>query len=322
MIKAGRSARVALVGASGIGKHHGKWWALEGAEVCAFVGTSKESVAKTRDTLKDLFGFEGRGYTDLGAMLQAESPQVVDVCSPPPCHSGHVRAALEAGCDVLCEKPFVYDARVPRETLLVQAGELAGLADQLGRRLGVCTQYTAGARMFSRIWRETHAGEEIVEYHGHLEAPAKGRAPDPRRVWVDLSPHAISVLLDIAPDCQVDWDSLCTTFQGYEALATFSVRRREGRPLRCELYTRNTTEPPLHVRHFKYNEYRFVVEGQNDADGVYCARIETPDGDYVEPDMMRLLIRDFLAGTPTIDAKASLANLDLMLRVLEASGAY
>ena len=27
------AARVAVVGASGIGKHHAKWWALEGADV-------------------------------------------------------------------------------------------------------------------------------------------------------------------------------------------------------------------------------------------------------------------------------------------------
>jgi len=97
------------------------------------------------------------------------------------------------------------------------------------------------------------------------------------------------------------------------------VLRPGADPLNCSLYTRNATKPPLNVRHFKFNGYPFAVEGQNDAEGVYCARIETPDGDAIEPDMMRLLIRDFLAGTPTVEARRSLANLDMMLRLLESA---
>ena len=311
--------RVAVVGASGIGKHHAKWWRLEGADVCAFVGTSRESVAKTQEALAALFPFEGRGYTDMAAMLDAEGPDVIDVCSPPPCHYEHVRTALEAGCHVLCEKPLVFDKTASRERLMAQARDLFALAVKRERRLGVCTQYSSGALIFAELWREQRNDEPITHYHGHLEAPAKGRAPDPARIWVDLSPHLISVVFKLVPAGAVAWDTLRVHFDGHEATAEFDVRRAAGGPLECVLVARNRTEPPSNIRHFKLNNYPFVVEGENDAAGVYCARIETPDGHHLRPDMMRVLIREFLEGRLVTDAEESLANLDLMLRVLEAA---
>ena len=307
--------RVALIGASGVGKHHANWWTLEGADVRAFAGTSAESVAKTRAELEALFGFSGHGYTDIEEMLRVERPDIVDVCSPSPRHFEHARMALEAGCHVLCEKPFVYDPRVPRDELMAQARTLIELAETKGRRLGVCTQYSAAAEIFAQIWREKRRNATITHYHGHLESSAKNRPPDPERIWADLSPHLISVLLKLVPGSALLWDSLRTTFNGYEAIADFDVRTPDGQDVHCLIVTRNALQPPLNVRHFKCNQYPFVVEGEKGADGIYCARIETPDGNYLEPDMMRLLIRAFLKGDPVADLCESLTNLDWMLRI-------
>ncbi len=312
--------RVALAGARGIGKHHAKWWNIEGAHVCAFAGATADSLAATRQALCALFPFEGRGYAGIEAMIEAEHPDIVDVCSPPPCHYEHVRLALESGCHVLCEKPFVYDAGLPSGTLREQARELIALARSKGLRMSVCTQYAAGAIMFARIWEARRPGEAVVHYHGHLESPAKNRPADPRRVWVDLSPHPLSVLLGLAPEAEIIPGSLRATFRGYEALAEFDVRSPSGLALHALIVTRNALQPPLNVRHFKYNGYPFVVEGQNDADGIYQARIETPDGNHLEPDMMRALIRDFLQGTPTADLDVSFKNLDFMLHIMDAAG--
>ncbi len=311
--------RVAVIGAGGIGKHHAKWWSLTGAEVCAFAGTSDASVAKASEGLSALFPFAGRGYTSVDRMLDVERPDIVDVCSPSVCHASHVRVALAAGCHVLCEKPFVFDSSLPRELLMEEARGLVALAEERGRLLSVTTQYSACARVFERIWAERHAGETVTHYHGHLESPAKNRPPDPDRVWVDLSPHPISVMLAMAPGLEVDWDSARATFDGYEALAEFDARHPDGSSLHALIVTRNAVQPPLNVRHFKYNGYPFIVEGENGEDGVYRARIETPDGSYVEPDMMHALIRDFAAGRPTVSTSDCLANLDLMLRLRDAA---
>ncbi len=309
--------RVAIVGASGIGKHHAKWWALDGAAVCGFVGTSEVSVARTREVLEKLFGFEGRGYTSLEALLDAEAPDVVDICSPVAFHAAHARVALEAGCHVLCEKPLFYDPSLSPDAMLDEARAVVALAEEKGMRLGVCTQYSIGAGIFARIWKENCGNAPITHYYGCLESPAKGRASDPGRVWVDLSPHPLSVLVRLAPGGTVSWSTLEVAFKDYEARASFELHRPSGPVVQCEIIARNATEPPLNVRHFKWNDYAYTVEGANDADGVYCARIKTSDGEYHEPDMMRSLIRSMLEGRPAVTGHEALINLEWMLQILD-----
>jgi len=47
-----------------------------------------------------------RVYDDLGLMLDGESPDFVDIASPPAYHAESVRAALAAGANVIVEKPL------------------------------------------------------------------------------------------------------------------------------------------------------------------------------------------------------------------------
>jgi predicted dehydrogenase len=269
--------------------------------------------------LRGLFDFDGRAYTDLAAMLDAEKPDIVDVCSPPCLHFEHTKAALTAGCDVLCEKPFVHESQRSSDALLEQARELMALSRSMGKRLGICTQYVVGAQVFVELWNELRNKEPITHFHGHLEAPARGRKPDPARVWVDLAPHLLSVAQYIAPDGFLDYDTLTTTFNDYEALASFELVRGTGERLPCDLVTRNATDPPRNVRHFKFNGFEFAVEGHKGDDGVYGARIDTPDGSYIRKDMMHLLIAGFLRGNVIADAQLAVTNLEWLLGILDRS---
>jgi predicted dehydrogenase len=308
--------RVALIGASGIGKHHAKWWHLEGADVCAFAGTTPESVAKAEAGLKALFPFEGRAYTDVEAMLQREKPDIVDVCSPHPCHYEHVRTALLSGCDVFCEKPFVYAPDAPAEELRRQTRDLCALAAEKRRKLGLCVQYSVGARMFLDIWKDRFGDRPVERYRGHLESPAKGRPADPERVWVDLGPHPLSVLWHLARGMVPT--EVGTSFQGYEACAQLRMESPAGDALECAIVTRNSLDPPQNVREFAFDDYVFRVEGATDEEGNYCARIDTPDGSHVRPDMMRVRIREFLNGELDDCGEIEL-NMELMTSVLEAA---
>ena len=309
--------RVAVVGTSGIGKHHAKWWKIEGADVCAFVGTSPESVAKTRQVLVDLFGFAGHGYTDLDELLHRERPNVVDVCSPPRCHFQHVHAALEAGCDVLCEKPFVYDPQLAPDSLLDQACALAAKAEAGGKRLGMCSQYHAAVRRCRELLAE-HTGQGVVErYCGRLASPAKDRAPDPDEIWVDLAPHMLAAVQALAPDGTIDFDSVTTSFGGYQANARFAVSVPGGRRMDCEIITGRTLpgSGPGHIREFELNGARFSIGAGTDAQGAYCARFETPWGTSDSPDTLRLTIHEFLAGHAQIDGQAAVTNLTWLLKI-------
>lgn len=311
------AARVAIIGARGVGRHHARWWTLEGAEVCAIAGVSEETVAEARALLQESIGFRGRGYTDLGRLLREESPDFVDVCSPHPCHAEHVRAGLEAGCHVLCEKPFVFDPAVRPAELLAQARALITLAEEHGRQLAVCTQYAVAARIFRRLLEPRHGGA-ITRYAGRLEAPAKDRAGDPSRIWTDLAPHVLSVLLALYPEAEPRWETLERHFDGYEAAAVLTLRVPGQSDVACEFHTRNRTEPPTNIRQFSFDGDLFDVQADRDEEGVFRARIVTPWGTESSDDFLRLLIRDSLYGVPTAQGPAALKNLDWMLRILGA----
>jgi predicted dehydrogenase len=95
--------RAAVVGSGGItrGRHLPALAALgDRVEVVALADLDASRVAATADE----WGVPGR-YTGLDALLRAESPDLVIVCTPPVAHKDAVIASLDAGCWVWCEKP-------------------------------------------------------------------------------------------------------------------------------------------------------------------------------------------------------------------------
>ncbi len=70
------------------------------------------------------FGVE-QVSADWGSLLDATAPTLVDVCTPPAAHAPLVRAALQRGLPVICQKPFGNDLAEARA--LVQEAEQAGV---------------------------------------------------------------------------------------------------------------------------------------------------------------------------------------------------
>jgi hypothetical protein len=317
VIASGIKKRIAVIGASGIGKHHANWWSLEGADVCAIVGSSDTTAAATADAVRSQFGVEATPYASVSHMVGKEAPDIVDVCSPHALHLEHVGVSLDAGCDVLCEKPFAYDPDIPTHALLENTATLVERAGAAGRTLGISTQYVQGAKSVSRLWQTRQDSQAVERIGGHLAAPNRGREPNPVRVWVDMAPHPLSVIQCFAPNGALDWDSVKTDFSAYEARATFEVKCENGSSLCCTVIAANTTEEPGHVRRIQLNDTVFDIGGQRDADGVYNAAITTGGDTLSEPDFMRMLIRAFLAGKPMADGEFGLTNLRWLLGLLD-----
>jgi len=85
-----------------------------------------EPVAERRQVAMRMLK-SARIYDDLGLMLDGEALDFVDIASPPAFHATTIRAALEAGAHVLCEKPLCLD--------LAAFDELAKLAMERARIL-------------------------------------------------------------------------------------------------------------------------------------------------------------------------------------------
>jgi hypothetical protein len=275
-------------------------------------------VARAEDGLRALFPFDGRGYTDTAALLERERPDIVDVCSPPEHHAEHVRLALEAGCDVLCEKPFVWREDASTEDAMAEARALVSCAESRGRTLALCAQYAAGVRVFQDLWEARANGSPLESFEMHLEVPSRGRSTDPRRVWADLGPHPLSAAQALFPGASIDWDGLAVACRECEVSARFTLADPAGRRLACELLTRNSQE---YLRELRLNGYPFRVDGATGDDGVYCASVSTPDGEFRTPDFMHATIRAFLAGKPIMGPREALVNNEWLLRISERCAA-
>jgi hypothetical protein len=90
---------------------------------------------------------------------------------------------------------------------------------------------------------------------------------------------------------------------------TLPLVTADGRTVVCECATDRTTAEPAHVREIHLNGRPFRMKGATDADGSYACLVDSDDVSQLEPDMMRLLIREFAVGGNAFDGRAALLNL-------------
>jgi UDP-N-acetyl-2-amino-2-deoxyglucuronate dehydrogenase len=93
------------------------------------------------------------GFASLEALLDARRPDVVVLASPSGLHPKQARAAAEAGCHVMCEKPIA--------TRWADGFEMVASVQEAGRRLFVVKQlrYNPTLRALRRALQEERFGE-------------------------------------------------------------------------------------------------------------------------------------------------------------------
>ncbi len=207
-------ARIGVIGAG--------WWAvanhlpeLQKNPACEVVAVNRlgaAELAQVQSTFKVAQGFE-----DYREMLATVSMDGVVVASPHVLHFEHAKAALEAGCHVLVEKPMA--------TTAADARALVDLASRRGRQILVpygwnFQHFAADAhRLVAGVGKVEHvilqmasalddlfAGQPMRETEGAMFRPPASTWADPKRSggygWGQLV-HALGLLFyiaDLEPD--------------------------------------------------------------------------------------------------------------------------
>ena len=171
--------RAAVIGAGAFGRHHAtKYAAMEGVELVAVADPSVEARAAA---------MAAHGVPTMADWRELLGKvDIVSICSPAVTHAEIVRAFLEAGADVLVEKPIATD--------LAEADALIALAEDKGRVLTVGHQE-----------RFVFAQSGLLDFHdAPLEVecwragPWTGRGADVSAV-LDLMIHDLDLVHQLIP---------------------------------------------------------------------------------------------------------------------------
>ena len=122
---------------------------LENVRLCAVCDIDQPLLLRKQEE------FGCAGYTDFKEMLQKEKPDVVHILTPHYLHAPMAIYCMEAGADVLVEKPMGMNSR--------ETAEVTSAAERTGRRLGVCFQnrYNPTSRRIRELLDSGEAGELI-----------------------------------------------------------------------------------------------------------------------------------------------------------------
>lgn len=316
--------RAAVIGASGIGKHHAKWLALEGCDVVAFAGTSPQSVAKTHKVLQDLFGFSGRGYDSVVQMLEEAQPDLVSIATPPEWHHDHVMVCAAHGKHVMCEKPLVwYEDRSPQE-MMELGREMVDRLDTEALVGAINTQYVAALEPYYELCERLEI-ERRAPRTMFMQIDSRGaRGPvSYEEIWRDLGSHPVSVMMAFCGYGRIDPKSLDVTCAEKEFDARFVFVPEAGPPCECHLRACNVPEGDL-VRRLGINGHLMDYEGRRDDDGVYRAYCTMEGEELWWDDFVQISIRRFVAAVrgeerPLATIRDGLANLGFQLQILMAA---
>jgi predicted dehydrogenase len=142
-----------VVGTGGIAAVHAGSLAQLGerARIIAAVDTDAERLAAFAAT----WGVT-RTYPDLPALLAAERPDLVDLCTPPSLHAVQASACLERDLAVLCEKPPALSLAELDRIIAVEAAGGGHFATVFQHRFG------SGARSLRRLVGDPRFGPPMT----------------------------------------------------------------------------------------------------------------------------------------------------------------
>jgi predicted dehydrogenase len=173
--------RVAVVGVGAMGRNHARVYTdIPDVQLTAVVDADEALAQKTG------VQFHVPYYTDYMKMVEQEKPDAISVVVPTSLHFSVVKDLLEAGCNVLVEKPIA--------ATLSEAQELVGIAQRTGKVLmvGHIERFNPAIVELKRRLNDGELGR-IFQIHTRRLGPFPTRIQDVG-VIMDLAPHDLDVM--------------------------------------------------------------------------------------------------------------------------------
>lgn len=181
--------KILVVGArrarQGVGEFIARWFASAGAQVCAIVGTSEQTVAEAQQNLYERYGIRCHGYASLPTALSQEKPEVVALCTPYEFHEEQLRAIIAAPAHCLCEKPLLWSQT---SNTTRAATEIVESFIKQGLYLSLVTQWPYTLKAFYELYPHLK-GQAVTRFDMLLGPTTTGI-----NMVLDAAPHVLSLL--------------------------------------------------------------------------------------------------------------------------------
>ena len=175
--------KVAILGFGSMGRlHYDVWKALKGVRVVAVCDKNPAGFKQPARAygLVDVSSGDALPasvavFTDIAPMLAEVKPDIVDVTLPTRFHADAAIAALEAGADVLCEKPMALDTK--------GCDRMMAAAKRTGRKLMIaqCLRFAPEYRLLKDLVTGGKYGPVVSANFTRLTAPPQTN--DGRESW-------------------------------------------------------------------------------------------------------------------------------------------
>lgn len=227
-------SRVGVVGCGFIAQsiHIPSWLKCRRAALVAVCDKNGEMAAQAARRFK-----VDRYYSDLGDMLMEEGLDIVDVCTSINTHAPLAIQAMEAGCNVLVEKPIAINSH--------EAGEMIVVSQENGVKLGVVHDMLFGISVMKirEMVKKGAVGDVVgVEIRQNFPAQDFPVIADPAHWWHrlpggvfgDSLPHPLYLAREflgelepavvhtrkIGPLAHMPFDELRIVLEGDKGIAT------------------------------------------------------------------------------------------------------
>lgn len=160
-------------------------------DIRAVVSSSLSSATRAATRLEKEYGIRCRAFAGMEEVLEAESIDIVAICSPPSTHYQYLEAATNAGCHVFCEKPLWWPEQEMQAPECVQrlADDTLRLVEQ-ARKSNTALQLNTQWMFTLPGFYTLHPQQSPVETFSMWLSPQSTG----KDMIIDAVPHALSML--------------------------------------------------------------------------------------------------------------------------------
>ncbi len=316
--------KVAIIGASGIGKYHAQWFQREGCNIVGFLGRTDESVKETSNSLRKILGKSIRGYTNLTSLLLNEKPEIVVVATPSELHKEYVIDSLDYGAHVFCEKPLTWNEKNNIKQILEDGREMVAKAKKSNRFLGMNAQYVAAIPQYQMFKRKITGDldKTINSFYFEMEARPNKLRENCEDLLIEVLAHPLSMLLAYIPGGNLKKESVDYEISKDIAKASFIYHGLED-PCQVEIICRNSTNS-VPIRRFGFNDFIVDYVGRKE-NSEFAPYLINGKNEYRCQDFVQISIRQFLRAIRTgnsseilVSGQTAYDNLSLQAEIYEA----